>query len=273
MIELPEAIVLSSQCNQVFQGKRIENVVVNAKPHKFAWLIEDGENYHRLLKDKVFSFSTHYAGYVCLYFEDVQVIFHDGVNLRYHDMKVDSDQHQLRINFSDESCLIASVAMYGGLYVTKKDVVPTSYMQTSIDSIDCLSSDFSYEYFLSKANEKLSLKAFLATEQRFPGIGNGVIQDVLFKAGLHPKMKIKDCSESQLRRLYEKLVSLVREMAALGGRNNERDLFGIPGGYEVLMTNSQIKNPCRNCTGRIIKESYMGGSIYYCPNCQPMKNV
>jgi formamidopyrimidine-DNA glycosylase len=146
-------------------------------------------------------------------------------------------------------------------------------MQTSVDAIDCLSPQFSFEYFMSKANEKLSLKAFLATEQRFPGVGNGVIQDVLFKAGLHPKTKIKDCDEAKLRLLYEKLVSGIREMVALGGRNNEKDLFGMPGGYEVLMTSAQLKNPCRNCSGNIVKENYMGGSIYFCPHCQPMKNV
>ena len=126
---------------------------------------------------------------------------------------------------------------------------------------------------MSKASEKLSLKGFLATGQRFPGIGNGVIQDVLFNSGLHPKMKIKDCDEAKLRFLYEKLVVGVREMIALGGRNNEKDLFGIPGGYQVLMTSSQLKNPCINCSGSIIKENYLGGSIYYCPHCQPMKNV
>jgi formamidopyrimidine-DNA glycosylase len=273
MIELPEAIVLSKQCNETLQGKVVEHVIVDSKPHKLAWYLDEGKDYHQLLNGKVFSYSVNFAGYVCLYFEDVQVIFHDGVILRYFDKGVDHNNHQLLIRFTDQSCLMATVAMYGGMYVTMKDVVPTAYMQASVDTIECLSPQFTFEYFMSKANEKLSLKAFLATEQRFPGIGNGVIQDVLFKAGLHPKTKIRDCNEVRLRMLYEKLVSLVREMGALGGRNNEKNLFGLPGGYEVLMTSAQLKNPCRNCSGTIVKENYMGGSIYFCPFCQPMKNV
>jgi formamidopyrimidine-DNA glycosylase len=273
MIELPEAVVLTSQCNKTLQGKTVDYVLVNSKPHKFAWYVNEGKDYQQLLERKSFSYGVNFAGYVCLYFEDVQIIFHDGVILRYFDELIDHNNHQLLIHFTDQSCLMATVAMYGGMYVTMKGVVPTSYMQASIDSIDCLSSQFTFEYFMSKANEKLSLKAFLATEQRFPGIGNGVIQDVLFKAGLHPKTKIKDCDDAQLRVLYEKLVSGIREMIALGGRNNEKDLFGDVGGYEVLMTSAQLKNPCRNCSGNIVKENYMGGSIYFCPHCQPMKNV
>jgi formamidopyrimidine-DNA glycosylase len=272
MIELPEAMILIKQCNETLQGKVVEHVSVNSKPHKLAWFIDEGKDYQQLLKGKRFSYGVNFAGYVCLYFEDVQVIFHDGIHLQYFDTPVDHNRHQMLISFSDQSCLMATVTMYGGLYVTKKDVVPTSYMKASIDSIDCFSSQFTYEYFMSKANEKLSLKAFLATEQRFPGIGNGVIQDVLFKAGLHPKTKIRDCDDSQLRKLYEKLITTIREMVALGGRSNEKDLFGVSGGYEVLMTNIQLKNPCRNCSGNIVKENYMGGSIYFCPHCQPLKN-
>ena len=273
MIELPEAIVLARQCNETLQGKAVETVIINSKPHKLAWFIDEGKNYQQLLQGRIFSYSVNFAGYLCLYFEDVQVIFHDGVNVRYLDSLPNHNQHQLLITFSDQSCLMATVAMYGGLYVTKKDVVPTSYMKSSVESIDCVSPLFTYEYFMSKATDKLSLKAFLATEQRFPGIGNGVIQDVLFKVGLHPKMRIRDCSEDQLMKLYEKLSSTVREMVALGGRSNEKDLFGIPGSYEVLMTSTQLKNPCRKCSGSIVKENYMGGSIYYCPQCQPLKTM
>lgn len=273
MIELPEAVVLSNQCNDVLKGKTVEEVLVNSKPHKFAWYIDEGKDYQALLAGKTFSYSTNIAGYVCLYFDDVQVVFHDGVNLRYAKKSEESNNHQLLIRFTDGSHLIATVAMYGGLYVTKKGVVPTPYMRTSIESIDCLDPQFTFSHFISKAKDNLSLKAFLATEQRFVGVGNGVIQDVLFKAGLHPKTKIRDCSETEMKLLYEKLISTVREMIALNGRDNEKDLFGTPGGYEVMMSNSKLKTPCKICSGSIVKENYMGGSIYFCPNCQPMKKA
>lgn len=50
---------------------------------------------------------------------------------------------------------------------------------------DPLSDDFSEEYFhrlYGEQDGKLSVKAFLATKQRIPGLGNGVLQDILFHA-------------------------------------------------------------------------------------------
>jgi formamidopyrimidine-DNA glycosylase len=44
----------------------------------------------------------------------------------------------------------------------------------------------------------LSAKAFLATEQRIPGLGNGVAQDILFTAKIHSKRKMSTLSEKQL---------------------------------------------------------------------------
>ena len=52
-----------------------------------------------------------------------------------------------------------------------------------LDRIGALSDAFTLDYFKSLIDEatlKLSVKAFLATEQRIPGIGNGVCQDILF---------------------------------------------------------------------------------------------
>ena len=69
-----------------------------------------------------------------------------------------------------------------------------------------LSKEFDEAYFeeLSLANElqKLSVKAFLATEQRIPGLGNGVLQDILWKAKLHPKRKMNTLSGEEKAVMY-----------------------------------------------------------------------
>ena len=30
------------------------------------------------------------------------------------------------------------------------------------------------------------------------------------------------------------------------------------------------EQPCPACGGSIIREAYMGGNVYFCPNCQPI---
>ena len=115
------------------------------------------------------------------------------------------------------------------------------------------------------------MKAFLATEQRFPGIGNGTAQDILFRAGLHPKRKLATLAKDDQDRLLASIVSTLREMTDLGGRDTEKDLFGKLGGYRTSMSKNTLAAGCPLCGGKITKEAYLGGSVYYCPHCQPLE--
>jgi hypothetical protein len=77
----------------------------------------------------------------------------------------------------------------------------------------------------------LSAKALLATEQRIPGFGNGVLQDVLFEAGVHPRRRVTSLTDADLERLFGSIKATLAEMVRGGGRDTERDLFGRDGGY------------------------------------------
>jgi formamidopyrimidine-DNA glycosylase len=114
----------------------------------------------------------------------------------------------------------------------------------------------------------LSIKALLATEQRIPGIGNGVLQDILFNAGIHPKRKKSKVSDFQKAELFHSLKVTLKSMTDLGGRDTEKDFFGHFGGYKTLLSKNTIKKPCPNCGLAIVKEAYLGGTVYFCPVCQ-----
>ncbi|MBS1396965.1 zinc finger domain-containing protein, partial [Bacteroides sp.] len=55
------------------------------------------------------------------------------------------------------------------------------------------------------------------------------------------------------------------------GRDTQTDLYGNAGGYKTILSAKTWKNPCLRCGSTIIKEAYMGGSVYYCPTCQQIK--
>ena len=118
------------------------------------------------------------------------------------------------------------------------------------------------------AVQKLSLKAALATEQRIPGLGNGVLQDVLWHARLSPRRKVDGLSIEETHNLFTALKRTLAEMTRRGGRDTEKDLFGSPGSYLTIMSAKNNGAPCPNCGTPIIKEAYMGGSVYYCSECQ-----
>ena len=110
----------------------------------------------------------------------------------------------------------------------------------------------------------------MATEQRIPGLGNGTLQDILFNAGIHPKRKISTLSEADRDRLFNSMKSTLQNKTDKNGRNTQKDLFGKKGQYACILSSKTYKAGCPLCGDEIIKESFMGGSIYYCPHCQKL---
>jgi formamidopyrimidine-DNA glycosylase len=162
--------------------------------------------------------------------------------------------------------------MYGGIWACK-DYFDNHYYQGSIRSISPLDDKFNRDFFeLIYKNETkdLSMKALLATEQRIPGLGNGVLQDILFNAGIHPKRKKSTLTDFEKDELFHSLKVTLNSMAENGGRDTEKDLFGQNGKYKTILSKNTVNRPCPNCGSAIIKEAYMGGAIYYCPQCQKL---
>ena len=130
-----------------------------------------------------------------------------------------------------------------------------------------------YEYFKTMRENiggNLSVKAFLATEQRIPGLGNGVLQDILLEAGLHPKKKMGTIREAELRRLYDAVIQILAQMIEGSGRDTEKSLFGDAGRYRTKLSKKTLGSDCPYCGNTIQKATYLGGTIYFCSQCQIM---
>lgn len=273
MIEIPESISLVMQLNKTIVGKTIKRVIANSNPHKFAWFYGDPTYYHSALKDKKIGLSKAFGGKVEIKAEDMRIAFSEGINLRFiENNKKLPKKHQLLIEFEDDTFLTASVQMYGGMLAFDEGALDDGYYLAALGAINPLSDDFNMNYFTELVNkdgmEKLSIKAFLATEQRIPGLGNGVLQDILYNAKINPKRKVNTLADSEKDNLLKAIKSTLKEMAEMGGRDTEKDLFGNQGGYKTKASKFTKGNPCPFCDGEIIKASYMGGSVYYCSGCQ-----
>ena len=66
------------------------------------------------------------------------------------------------------------------------------------------------------------------------------------------------------------MITVLNEMVQKGGRDTEKNIFGEKGGYKVRMSKNTMGLGCPKCGGEILKETYLGGSIYYCTQCQPL---
>lgn len=273
MLELPESTVLASQLEAALKEKQIVSVKANSSPHGFAFYSGDPQNYPEYLEGKQVSGVSALAGLIEMQLEEYRLVFGDGINLRYFSAEEKyPDKHQLMLQFSDGSVLVAAVQMYGGIWAFIEGSNDNPYYLAAKEKPSPLQAEFDRNYFTRlfyEADPKLSLKAFLATQQRIPGLGNGCLQDVLFCAKLHPKTKLSAINEEDVENLFCSLKQTLAKMTEQGGRNTEKDLFGKPGGYRTVLSKNTWKSPCPVCGGEIVKQPYMGGTIYFCPHCQP----
>jgi formamidopyrimidine-DNA glycosylase len=273
MLELVEAKILADQLNVTIRGKRISKVTTLYSPHKFAFFHGDPQAYDELLRGRQIGNASPNGGQLILEIEDLIFVFGDGVDLRY----IDKDEkrpskHQLLIDFEDGSALSGSVQMYGFFLCAYVSEFDNPYYLVAKKKPSPLTEEFDKQYFLdilsAPGAEKLSSKAILATEQRIPGLGNGVLQDILYYAKLHPKRKVGTFSEEDKDRLFRSIKNTLAHMIELGGRDTEKDLYGVAGRYVTKASKNSVGKPCSICGHPILKEAYLGGSVYYCEGCQ-----
>lgn len=272
MIELTEALPFAITANDALKGLEIINVEILKTPHKFAWINHNHDEYkHRLFTRRIDSVtsSAHYIRFILDNHEEIAI--GEDVTIKYLRTQDSGDKHQLKLDFINGHSLIFQVKLYGFFLLgTHEMLINTQpYYKKAVEAISPFNHKFTYEYFCKSTlidSKKGSIKQALATEQHIPGLGNGLLQDVLFHAKMSPKKKLANITEPEKIRLYHSVIDKIKEIVSLGGRDTQIDMFGRPGRYHTIMTTSN--NACPDCGQGLVKEAYLGGKVIYCPICQ-----
>lgn len=113
------------------------------------------------------------------------------------------------------------------------------------------------------------LKSILVGKDAFVvGLSNSAFQNIIYRAGLHPKRKASDLSPTEVRTLYDAMRLVAAERLRLGGKAGFRDLYGRPGAYEAAMGPAMKGRDCSRCGTPVQKMAYGGGEVFVCPVCQ-----
>jgi formamidopyrimidine-DNA glycosylase len=274
MFELPEFVILARQMNDTLRGKTIQRGQLGNSPHKFVWYNQSHDEFEQLTKGKMFGEAQAKGRWLFVPFEPgyVFVLGEWGGKVLYHPPGSKTpNKYHLYITFEDGSFLTALTQMWGAAELYEKGEEQNRQYVKGMRTTPT-EPEFTFDYFSTLvdelAGEKRSAKALLTQEQLIPGLGNAIAQDILFRARLHPRHPIADLSKGQRKALHRAIVNTVREVIQKGGRYDEYDLHGNPGGYVRLMDKNALSRPCPECGGAIEKIQYLGGACYVCPSCQ-----
>lgn len=273
MKELPENQTLAKQITETLKGRVITEVFNATKYHKNTFYYGDPLTYGKLLTERQIKSSVSFGMYVDILLDmNTKISFGDGTNLKYGTISGKMpDNYQLLLTLNDNTYLAFTVGMFG-VIAAYTGIYDEIYYKKNTENLSPLSNDFNEQYLeelLAGTKPKLSAKIFLATEQRIPGLGNGVLQDILFNAKVNPKRTVGSLTDIDKSALLQSIKTTLNNMVLQGGRDTETDLFGNHGNYKTILSKNTLNTPCPRCGNPIIKDtSNGGGAIYYCSTCQ-----
>ena len=275
MFEIPEFMTLAGQINDTLKGKTIREGHLGNKPHKFVWYNRTHEEFERLTRGKKVGESRTKGRWLFVALDPgyVLVLGECGGKVLYHPpgAKVPKTYH-LRIVFDDDSSLTVTTQIWGAIELYEQGQEQKRQYIKDMRTTP-IEPEFSFDYFSNlidiRADEKKrSVKGLLTQEQIIPGLGNSIAQDIMFRARLHPKHPLDDLNHGQRRALHDAILTTVDQVIDKGGRYDEYDLHNNLGQYVRLMDKHAVGHPCPVCGSSVEKVQYLGGTCYFCPNCQ-----
>lgn len=137
---------------------------------------------------------------------------------------------------------------------------------------DPLSDQFTPAWILACARRHgLPTKALLMRPEYFPGIGNWVANEALFRAGVAPEAPARGMTAPQADRIASSLILTIRNGIAKGGATLKdwRNPDGRPGTAQLdFAVYGREGKVCGVCGTRIRKFTLVGRATFKCDKCQ-----
>ncbi len=200
MPELPEIWNLAQQMNETLSGKTI--ATVDVRQEKCLNLPLD--LFQQGLENRTLGTTTAKGKWIFTKVSpDQNLLLNLGMGglVLYLDLEQakNAPRYRLKFVFSDHSALAIDFSWFG--YVHLVGSLAEHAMTASLGPSP-LEEDFTWDCFRQiLAGRKGILKSVLLDQHAISGIGNVYVQDILFRARLHPLRKIPSLDEGEQRRL------------------------------------------------------------------------
>ena len=181
------------------------------------------------------------------------------------------DPHvRVKILFTDSTAIyFKDTRKFGRIYhVDKEDEILNKI------GIDTLDPELDADLFKSMLSQsKLSIKAFLLSQDKISGVGNIYADESLFRAGLHPASIACKIPGKKTDLLYQSILNIMHEAIGNMGStiSDYRDTYGNSGNNQKFFKVYQRTNEsCVICRSPIIKLKIAGRGTHFCSNCQKL---
>ncbi|TFG30888.1 hypothetical protein EU527_13785 [Candidatus Thorarchaeota archaeon] len=277
-VELPEAVILAEQMTKTLLDKKIKSCEMQdyESLQKIGFFNKDIREFDRLIGCKVASIQQR-GNVIRIQMNKKMnlVLCPDyGASILYHESEETlPKKHHLKVAFSDESFLTIRQTGMGLIYAAADNEVDNLYV-VKRDFSDIPSPvgehEFTFERFVELLdNKNQNIKAAIVGKTAvIVGLSNAAFQEIIFKAGIHPKRNTSTLSDSEKNDVFDAMKQILNARICSGGKDNWIDLYGDSGRYTPVMGANMRGKNCPQCGAEIEKIAHGGGQVYYCPHCQ-----
>ena len=275
-VELPEARILAAQMNELLVGKKVASheIMDSEKLQRIGFMNRDLADYEMLDGQTILGAESGGNTVHLRLSGDANLVISPeyGGRVQYHEAGKKPSKHHLKLGFTDGSSLTIRLTSMGVVSAARSEDLEKRYTYRR-DFMGAASPDgpgFTFEYFRdSFSGQNRALKPLLVGKDAvMVGVSNSAFQDIIYRAGLHPKRKASSLTEDETRGLYDAIRALVEDRLSLGGKDRWTDLHGRHGGYTPRMGPNMKDGSCPRCGAAIQKIAHGGGHVYLCPVCQ-----
>ena len=194
----------------------------------------------------------------------------------YYDINEDKDKKHDRVIFNlsgNQKLIYNDIRKFGFIKLVKKLNLDQNLHLKNLGP-EPLEKKFNFSYFKQYIiNKNRSIKDLLMDQKFISGLGNIYVNEILFFSGIKPLKKVKNLSESEIRKIIKFTKKILRKAIALGGSsiknfssdNGKKGLF-----QQHFRVYGKKGDKCskKSCGNKIIKFVISNRATFYCDKCQ-----
>ncbi|WP_372636271.1 DNA-formamidopyrimidine glycosylase [Cohnella sp.] len=278
MPELPEVETVVRTLNGLIVGKTIRDVQVRLP--RIIQKPDDPPLFAAMLQGRTFERVERRGKFIRMLLDGITLVSHLRMEGRYGLYRTGEPEElhtHVVFRFEDDTELrYKDVRQFGTmhLFVRGEEFEQPPLHKLGMEPLDELV--FTYRAFRDlMAKRSTRVKPLLLNQEIIVGLGNIYVDEALHRAGIHPEREADSLKPSELKRLHESIVRVLRDAVDAGGSSVKSYVNGQGemGYFQYsLRVYGRKGEPCQACGASIVKTVVAGRGTHFCPRCQKDKS-
>ncbi|CUP97567.1 MAG: DNA-formamidopyrimidine glycosylase [Turicibacter sp.] len=275
MPELPEVETVKEALNQTVKGQTIKEIELRYEP--MVKNMSAAEFKEKLINQTIQAVSRR-GKYLVFHFDDYQLLSHLRMEGKYFyvdsDFELNPHVHVIFTLENGKRLLYQDTRKFGTYHLYDKAIDLETTAPFQVLGLEPFATEFTPSYVKEKIqNKKKPIKSLLLDQTVVCGLGNIYVDEVLYRARLHPLTSSSELTDKDIENVVKYTVEVLARAIELGGTTIRtfRSSHGVSGTFQnELLVHQRKGENCYECHTPIEKIKVGGRGTYFCPTCQKL---